>query len=304
MTDALLHLESDLLDGPLQGLARRHVVRGGVDGEAGELLQLHAAQGVDLGDGVDGVAPELDAYGALVVVRREDLDGVAAHPEAAAVKVDVVSLVLDLDQALQELVPPEFITLAQAYLHLLVRLGRADAVDARDRGDDDGVAPGQKAPGGGVAELVDLVVDRGVLFDEGVGGGDVGFRLVVIVVGDEVLDRVVGEELLELAVELGGQGFVGGEHEGGAVAAGDHLRHGEGLAGAGHPEQDLVPVAAQHPFRELVDGARLIAPRLEFRYQFEFFHGDDTSRRGCALATGDQAEAQPRVGGSWFTLSQ
>ena len=44
--------------------------------------------------------------------------------------------------------------------------------------------------------------------DVGVGARHVGFGLVVVVVGDEVLDRVVGEEALELAVELGGQRLV------------------------------------------------------------------------------------------------
>jgi hypothetical protein len=53
-----------------------------------------------------------------------------------------------------------------------------------------------------VAHAVDLVVDDGVLLDVGVARGDVRLGLVVVVVADEVLDGVVGEELLELAVEL------------------------------------------------------------------------------------------------------
>ena len=40
---------------------------------------------------------------------------------------------------------------------------------------------------------VDLVVDDGVLFDEGIRDRDVGFGLVVVVVGDEVFDGVVRE---------------------------------------------------------------------------------------------------------------
>jgi len=39
---------------------------------------------------------------------------------------------------------------------------------------------------------------RGLLLDVGVGGRDVRLGLVVVVVGDEVLDRVVREEALEL----------------------------------------------------------------------------------------------------------
>ena len=58
------------------------------------------------------------------------------------------------------------------------------------------VAALEEGAGGGEAELVELLVDGGLLLDEEVAGGDVGLGLVVVVVGDEVLDRVVGEELL------------------------------------------------------------------------------------------------------------
>jgi hypothetical protein len=47
-----------------------------------------------------------------------------------------------------------------------------------------------------VAHAVDLLVDRGILLDIGVGARHIGFRLVVVVVGDEIFDRVVGKKLL------------------------------------------------------------------------------------------------------------
>ena len=64
--------------------------------------------------------------------------------------------------------------------------------------------------------------------------------MVVVVVGDEVFDGVVGEELFELVIELGGEGFVVREDEGGALELFDDLGHGEGLARAGDAEEDLV----------------------------------------------------------------
>jgi hypothetical protein len=54
-----------------------------------------------------------------------------------------------------------------------------------------------------------VLVDRAVLLDEQVTLGDVGLGLVVVVVADEVLDRIPGEELAKLAVQLRGQGLVG-----------------------------------------------------------------------------------------------
>ena len=92
-----------------------------------------------------------------------------------------------------------------------------------------------------------LIVD--FLLDVGVRLRDVGLGLVVVVVGDEVLDGVLGEEGLELLVELGGQGLVVGEDQGGAVHLREHRGDGEGLAAAGDPEQHLVLVAALEALR-------------------------------------------------------
>ena len=60
--------------------------------------------------------------------------------------------------------------------------------------------------------------------------GDVGLRLVVVVVTHEILHRVVGEKFPELSAQLGGQGLVVGQHQGGALDLLDDLGHGEGLA--------------------------------------------------------------------------
>ena len=65
--------------------------------------------------------------------------------------------------------------------------------------------------------MVEIVVIGGVFFDVDVAARDVGLGLVVVVVGDEVVDGVVWEERFELFVELGGEGFVVGEDEGGFV---------------------------------------------------------------------------------------
>ena len=124
--------------------------------------------------------------------------------------------------------------------HRGIGLDRADAVDAGDRGDDDDVVALQQRAGRGVAHAVDLLVDRGFLLDIGVGARDVGLGLVIVVVGDEILDRVVGEEALELAVELRRQRLVGGEDQRRPLRRLDHLGHGEGLARAGDAEQHLV----------------------------------------------------------------
>ena len=64
--------------------------------------------------------------------------------------------------------------------------------------------------------LVDLIVDRRIFFNEGIGRRDIRLRLVVVVVADEVLDGVVRKEAFEFAVQLGGQDLVRRQHQRGA----------------------------------------------------------------------------------------
>ena len=73
--------------------------------------------------------------------------------------------------------------------------------------------------GGRQPHLLQLGIDLHVLLDVLVLLREVGLGLVVVVVGDEVLDGVVREELAELGVELGRQGLVVGDHQGGPAAA-------------------------------------------------------------------------------------
>jgi hypothetical protein len=67
----------------------------------------------------------------------------------------------------------------------------AEAVDRRNRRDDDRVRALEQRLGRGQAHLLDVLVDRGIRLDVGVGGRNVGFRLIVVVVGDEILHRAV-----------------------------------------------------------------------------------------------------------------
>ena len=120
-----------------------------------------------------------------------------------------------------------------------------------------------------MAQLFYLIVDGAVLFDVGIGGGDIGLRLVVVVVADEILHRIFGEEFLEFAAKLGGKGLIVGQHQRGPVDALDDIGHGKGLAAAGYALQGLHPVARLDAFYQCVYGLRLVAGRLKGRYQFK-----------------------------------
>ena len=114
-------------------------------------------------------------------------------------------------------------------------------------------------------EFVDLVVDVGLFLDVGVGGGHVGFGLVVVVVGDEVLDGVLREEVAELLGELGGERLVGGDDERRLLDGLDGFGHRVRFAGAGHAQQRLPAHAVQQAGRQPLNRLRLVAAGLEVR---------------------------------------
>ena len=203
--EPLVELLLDRDDGPLHPLVRGDVVRRREHRDLGEVSEHLAGERVEPRDPLDRVAPPLDPDRGLLV-RRDDLEGVAldaelargrGSPGSAGTGCRPGAALRPVHVGRDALVDPQDLA--------LVLLGRAQAVDAGDARHDQDVAPRQQRRGRRVPQALDLVVDRRVLLDVGVGLRDVRLGLVVVVVGDEVLHGVLGEDLAELVRELGGR---------------------------------------------------------------------------------------------------
>ena len=270
LDQALLHFLADAFDRLVERRARRDVVRVCVDLDALEFVVLRAGERIEFVDRLHVVAEQRNAPGAVFIVCGEEFDHVAAHAEGAAREIHVGAAILERDEVRDQLALVELRALGDVEGHARIGFDRADAVDAGDGGDDDDVVALEQCAGRRVAHAVDLLVDRGIFFDVGVRARDIGFRLVVVVIRDEVLDRVVGEEILELAIELRRQRLVRRENERGALRALDHLRHRKGLAGAGDAQEHLRALVVVHAFDQFLDRGGLVAGGLERRDQLEF----------------------------------
>ena len=267
--EPLAQLVHDALDRALELGGRGHVVARGVDPRVPHRAGGDPAEGIDGHQPLDAVAPELHPQRLRFGGGRKHLDHVAPHPEGAAAEVVVVALVLHRDQGPDEGVPVHGLARPQRHVHAVVGLGLADAVDAGHRGDHHHVAALEERRGRRVPHAVDLVVHQRVLLDVGVRLRDVGFRLIIVVVGHEVLDRARREERLELAVQLGGQRLVGRDHQRGPAEPRDQVGEREGLAAAGDPQQDGVGTPRPDDRDQALDRLRLIPGRSELRGERE-----------------------------------
>ena len=264
---AFLQLLTDIVAGAFEVVLRGHEVAGRIQDGLAHLGQHVAGERVDLAHGVDVVTEEFQPQGPFVVIGRDDLQHVAPHPEGAAVEIVVVALVMHFHQPADERIHGEALADLHGNDHLGVVFRRTEAVDAGDRSHDDDVTPRQQGMCRRMSQLVDIVVDGRILFDVGVRGGHIGFRLIVIVIADEVFHGIAWKERAEFAVQLGGKGLVGGQHQRRTVAAGDEVGHGEGLARPCHPQQYLRRDTGLDIADELVDGLGLVARGLVLALQ-------------------------------------
>src|SRR5205814_2195515 len=131
-----------------------------------------------------------------------NLDHVAADSELAAGNGHVVALVLNVYQAKEEIVALDNLAFFEVDHHALVIAGRAQPIDAGDTGDDDDVLPTDKSARCGQAEAIDVLVDEGIFFNVDVPLRDIGFRLILVVVTDEVMNGVAWKEAAKFFVEL------------------------------------------------------------------------------------------------------
>src|ERR1017187_6858274 len=254
-------LFQDGLHRRLLALRLHHVVGLGIHRQARILLLHGSEQGIDLGQRFDFIAPQLDAIG-VVVVGGKNFDDVAAHSEGPAAEIALGALVENFDQLADNVVALDLLSFFQEQQHAVIGFRRSQAVDAAHRRNNDAVATLEQRPGGRQPKLVEFVIDGRFLLDVNVARGNVGFGLVIVVIRDKVLDRIVGEERLELVVELRRQRLVMRQDQRGAIQFLDDLGHGEGLARSGNSQQHLVFVAIEDAARQRLDRLPLVALRL------------------------------------------
>ena len=129
-----------------------------------------------------------------------------------------------------------------------------------------------RSAAGGMAEPVYLVVDGRVFLDVGIGRSDIGFRLVIVVITDEVFHAAVREKCFQLAAQLCGERLVMGDDQGRLLHLLDDGSHGKRFSAAGYTQQDLILQSLLHARCQGFDRLGLVAGRRVGRFQHKLIH--------------------------------
>ena len=224
-----------------------------------------SGQRIKFKDAFDFVSEKGYPPSPVLIVRGKNVQYVAVDAESAADEVVLVALILKFGQMSAEVFHFNIVTDMERNGHGRIGFNIAQTVNAGNRGDDNDVFVFQNVAGGRVAHAVDLFVQGRIFFDVGVGFGDIGLGLVIIVVGDKVFDMVVGKKLFHFRIKLGGQNFVRCHNQSRTLGFFNDFGHGKRLAGAGNPEQNLIGLAVVDARHQLFDGLRLVSGRRERR---------------------------------------
>ena len=92
-----------------------------------------------------------------------------------------------------------------------------------------------------------MIVNRRVFFNVRIATGHIGFWLIVIVIGNEILDGVVRKKVPHFRIQLRGQRFVGGEHQTRPSGVSDDVSYRVGFPRPGDTKQGLVGLTIVQP---------------------------------------------------------
>ncbi len=264
---ALLEFCLDRLGGLVQRRLWRHIVRVRVDLHQLKLTGLLTCQRIKLGDAFNLIAPKGNTPRPVLIVRREHFNRITPHAERPTLESCIIALILQRNQIGEQLALLNLLTNLQLEGHGRIGLNRSNTVDTGDRRHDDHIITFQQRAGCRVAHPVNLLVDRAFFLNKRIRPCHIGFGLIVVIVRDEILDRIVREEAFELPIELRRQRLVGRKDQCRTLCLRNQLRHGEGLTRTRNTQQNLRIIAILKTGFQIRNRCRLVPFGLKFGFQ-------------------------------------
>ena len=229
-----------------------------------------ACQHIYFRNAIDFIPEKFHTNGMLRGADRENFDHIPTDTKRTSFKIQIIAVILHFHQGAQDFIPVLLHAGAQGKHHAIVFLGVTQTINTGNAGNNNDILSLHQRRRGGMAQLINFIIDRGILFDIGIRTWYIRFGLIIIIIADEILHRIFGEELLQLVIKLCRKGFIVCNDQGWLLDFLNDICHGKGFAGARNPQQSLEFQALLEALRNFFNRLRLITGRFIFRYHFEF----------------------------------
>ena len=123
-----------------------------------------------------------------------------------------------------------------------------------------------------MSEPINLIINLRIFLNVGIATGDVGLRLIIIKITDEIMYLVVRKKLLKLRKQLCRQSLVVRQHQRRHIPPSNNIRHSKRLARPRHAQQRLLALTLLQTIHQLSNRRRLVAGRLVFGDEIKGAH--------------------------------
>ena len=96
LAQALFQLFLDAFHSGLYRRARGHIMRIGIDTDGLNIADAFTCERVKGGDAINLIAKEIKAPSGVIIVSRKEFNRITAHAECAALKRQIIALILKL----------------------------------------------------------------------------------------------------------------------------------------------------------------------------------------------------------------
>ena len=235
-------------------------------------FQNFARNRVETADSFNFISKKADPDKFFFTISRENFERISPDTKNTRFDFHFVSLITNIYQLTQECVPTIDLPEGNVQNRGTVGVRVAQTINCRNRSYDNHVLTRHQSGGCSQTKAVNFFINVGLFFYIKVSSGNVGFRLVVVVVRNEIFHSIFGKKLGIFGVELGCQGFVMGHHQCRQLKLLDNVGNGESFTSAGCAKEHLVVVAFVDAFNNFSNRFGLVAGRLIGGVEFEL-HG-------------------------------
>ena len=193
----------------LQNFIHRHnIMRCRKNSDMFQCTAALSGQHIDLGDPVDLISEKLHTIRIFIRFCRKNLQHIAMHAKRSAMKIHIISIIMQVNQLVDHLIPIPLHTGPQRQYHILIIHRAAQPIDTGYTGNDDYIPPLRQCRCCRKTQLVNLIVDGRILRNISVRRRYIRLRLIIIIIGDKVFHCVLREKFLKLTIQLCRQCFI------------------------------------------------------------------------------------------------